>query len=242
MAGRLYEGSKVDVGLVPQALNNTNVTGAYHPFDRAREMLAVLIVGAMAATKTAILALYEAKDATGTDAQALTDKSVTITANTKVTKVTLTLASFAAGETVVIQRGSDTAVTFTAHASTTTAANREFSIGGDDTADAAALAGLINNATYGVDGVLASAATGVVTLTLTEPGRGTLTVTSTSTHITIATVEAMAYVALLDEELSDGYTHVAAKVTTTANTVVAVNLISTGLRYGSDQSVAAQTE
>ena len=75
---------------------------------------------------------------------------------------TITLASAQANDTVIVN-----GLTYTAHASTTTVASRQFSIGGDDTADAAALVTCLNDATYGVPGVTATSALGVVTLTAT---------------------------------------------------------------------------
>lgn len=61
----------------------------------------------------------------------------------------LTLAGAAAADWVTVQMGS-TSLTFTAHATTTTAANREFSIAGTDTQDATELTTVLNDATYGI--------------------------------------------------------------------------------------------
>lgn len=62
------------------------------------------------------------------------------------------LRSVTAGQTVTIN-----GVTFAAHATTTTIASREFSIAGTNTQDAAELATCINDPTYGVPGVTATA-------------------------------------------------------------------------------------
>ena len=64
---------------------------------------------------------------------------------------TLTLASVLAAETALIY-----ALTFTAHATTTTVANREFSISGNDIADAGTLTTCLNDATYGMVGATAT--------------------------------------------------------------------------------------
>jgi len=61
-------------------------------------------------------------------------------------------------------------LTFTGHTDTTTVALRQFSIAGTDTADAVELAVCINDATYGVPGVTATSALGVVTLTRATAG------------------------------------------------------------------------
>lgn len=227
---------KVDVGLISQSLNNTNATGRFYPMGMWRRALAVLLGGAMAATKTTKVELVQATDAAGTGVKAVAGAEATITANTNVTAATLTLATVLADQTVTIN-----GVVFTAHADTTTAANREFSIAGDDTADAAALAGLINNAAYGVPGVTATAAAAVITLTATDPGETLITATASAATVTVATTQAVAYVemdtAALD--VDNGFEYVAVKVTTTANTVVGVNLLRGEGRYSPDQKVGA---
>ncbi|GMV90532.1 MAG: hypothetical protein AMXMBFR82_03100 [Candidatus Hydrogenedentota bacterium] len=217
---RLYEAQKIDIGLVSQALNNTNATGRYFAMKDYGSALAILNGGAMAATKTTKIEVFEASDEDGTGAQLISGATATITANTNVTKATIALATVLNGEAIVIN-----GLTFTAHTDTTTAADREFKIDGDDTADAAALAGLINDATYGVPGVTAAANTGTITLTVDDPGSRVLTISSEDATFTIATVEAQAYVELDDFDLSDGFTHIACKVTTTANSNVAVVLL-----------------
>jgi hypothetical protein len=83
------------------------------------------------------------------------------------------LVSVPAGATVTIN-----GVVYTAHASTTTAANREFSIAGDDVADAAALNGLINNATYGVPAVKSAASGNTLKLTIKAGTISNITVTA----------------------------------------------------------------
>ena len=85
-------------------------------------------------------------------------------------ELALTLATVLAGHGVTVN-----GVSFAADASTTTAANREFSIGRADDADATALAGLINDPVYGVPGVVASVASNVITLRGVQPGAVLLT-------------------------------------------------------------------
>lgn len=230
----LYESAKFDVAVVPQTLNNSNVTGKYFRTRDYRRALAVLQVGALAATKTAKIELFEAKDAAGTSAQLLTGATATITANAAVTEMTIALATVLATEAVTIN-----GVTFTAHATTTTAANREFSISGNDTADAAELATLINDATYGVSGVTATAATGTITLKATDPGEATITASSAAATFTIATTQAAAYVEVNGISLSDDYTHIAAKVTSTGNGGVAALLMRGEPRGNVTQYVGA---
>ena len=217
---RRYEDSKLDIALVSQALNNTNITGKYHSLAEFRSALAILSGGAMAVTKTTKIELMEAKNADAGSAQALTGYEALITANTLVTELTVTLATVLNTETVIIN-----GLTFTAHTDTTTVADREFSISGNDTADAVELCTCINDEIYGVPGITATSALGVVTLVSTDPGATLLTVTSGDATFTIATTKAQAYVDLEAMALTALYTHIAVKVTTTANSNVAAVLL-----------------
>jgi len=229
---RRYEDSKIDVGLVSQALNNTNITGKYHAMKEFRSALAVLSGGPMAVTKTTKLEILEATNAAAGSAQSLTD--CLITANVLVTELTITLATVLNTETIIIN-----GLTFTAHTDTTTVADREFSISGNDTADAAELVTCINDPTYGVPGVTASNAAAVITLVSTDPGATLLTVTSGDATFTIATTKAQAYVDIRGLVLSAGFSHIAIKVTTTANSHVAAVLIRYQSRKVITQKVGA---
>lgn len=220
---------KVDIGVTPQALNNSNVTGAYFPLRDFRRAVAVLHGGAMAATKTTTIEFLQAKDALGTDSKALDPAcSSTVIANTNVSETTLTLLSVTSGDEVTIN-----GVIFTAHSNTTTAANREFSVSGNDAADASELIALINDATYGVPGIKASAQSAVITLKAVIPGETLLTVSADST-ITIATTKFQALVEAshFDLDYENEFTNIAAKVTTTANSVVSVSLLRGDSRDG----------
>jgi hypothetical protein len=232
---RLFERAKIDIGLVGQTLNNGNVSGAFYKASDFRRALGVLVCGALAATKTCKLELMEATDANGTGAQLLTGAAATITANVDVTELTIALATVLNGQAITIN-----GLTFTAHTDTTTAANREFSIAGDDTADAAALAGLINDPVFGLPGVVASAATGTITLKATDPGKTLITAASAAATYTIATTKAQGYVEFDGLNLSDGFTHIGCKVTSTGNGVVGVVLLRSEERDVITQKVAAQ--
>lgn len=215
---RRYEDSKIDVGLVSQALNNTNITGKYHSMKEFRSALAVLSGGAMAVTKTTKLEILEAKNAAAGSAQSLAD--CTITANTLVTELTITLATVLNTESVIIN-----GLEFTAHTDTEDKTIRQFDISGNDTADAASLVNCINDPTYGVPGITATSNLGVVTLVSTDPGATLLTVTSGDATFTIATTKAQAYVDIEGLVLTTLFSHIAIKVTTTANSHVAAVLV-----------------
>ncbi len=240
---RLHEELRLDVGLVPQALNNNNVTGRYFSTKNCARILAHLKVGAMAATKTAKVELLQATDKDGTGSKGIPSTvgqlaTAEITANALVTKATITLATFLAGGTITIN-----GLVFTAHATTTTPANREFSIATSDTAAAAALVTCVNDPTYGVPGVKASSNAGVVTLEADPAGEVTITVSSSPDDgtCTKATAEAQAYVEVRSDMLDyvNGFTFVAPKVTTTANTVVSVAMLRGAPRFAVAQKVGA---
>lgn len=237
----LYKRTKKDVALVPQTINNTNVTGKYFDMSGHRKALFTALIGAIAATKTVKLEVLQATDAAGTGAKGIPSDAgqtatATVTANTKVTEMTITLANVAAADIVKIN-----GLTFTAHANTTTASSRQFKIDGDDTADAAALTGLINDATYGVPGVTATSALGVITLKSTMPGETVITVSDQAATITPATTQALAYVEVdvSSLDITNGYQYLAPKVTSTANGIVGVELSRGDSRFEPVQNVGA---
>lgn len=231
----LSDNRKIDVAVAPASLATTYAVGQYFPMDKYRRALFLVNAAAMATGKTVVAQVYQATDADPGSAKVITNAAATITADTKVKKATVTLATLLAGSTVVIN-----GLTFTAHATVTTYANREFSISGNDTADAAELVLCINHATYGVPGVTATSNLGVVTLVATEPGEQYITVVGTASTGVAATVEAEAFVEI-DASMLDttnGFDHVALRLTTTA-TIVAGAMLIRDCRYTPTQYVAA---
>jgi hypothetical protein len=233
---KLSDDLKIDVAVEPVSLATTNTTGPYYNMKNFRRALFLVSVAAMATGSTVVAQVYQATDATGSDAKVVTNSTITITADTKVKKATITLATLTAGSEIEIN-----GLTFTAHASMTTVASREFSIGGNDTADAAALVTCINDETYGVPGVLASSSAGVVTLTATEPGDNYLTVVGVATIGVAATVYADGFIELESGMLdtANGFTHIALKITTDATIVAGAMLARGDARITPDQYVAA---
>lgn len=240
----LSKRDKVDVGLVPQTLNNTNATGKYYRMNMDRKAMAVITVGAMAAGKTAVIELLQATNVAGSNAKGLPSTAgqaakATIEANKGVIIATLTIATAVASNAITIN-----GQTYTAIANGATASGRQWPIGAGGTADAdsaASLAAIINDVLFGVAGVTASAAGGVITLTATEPGTATITIADAAATITPATVQALAYVEVDAAQLDtkNGFEYIAAKVTTTANTVASVVLIRGDSRFEPTQQVAA---
>lgn len=231
---RFYDEEKVDVGLGPIAVNTTAYS-QYFKLSEGRRCAFVFTIGAMAAAATLAGQLYQATDAAGTSAKVITGATCTITANTNVKVATVTLATCLAGETVVIN-----GLTFTAHATTTTVASREFSISGTDTADAAELVTCINDTTYGVPGVFASSAAGVVTLRASEPGDMYITVVG-DTNATAATVAADALIEVESDMLdtANDFDHIAILLTTSASMICNANCHRGRNRYSPVQYLSA---
>lgn len=231
---RLYENAKVDIGLVAKALNNTNITGKYHPMAEFNSVLAVLSTGPMAKTKTVKIEFLEAKNAAAGSAQSLTSHEAIITANEKVAELTILLATVLNGETIVIND-----LTFTGHTDTTTVANREFAINGNDAADAAELVTCINDPTYGVPGVTATLATATLTLVSTVPGAVVISAVSSDATFTVITTKAQSYIHAEGLALTALFSHLAVKCTSTANGVISVVLIRYKSRKKITQKVGA---
>lgn len=239
MTKLLSERVKVDVGLVPQSLNG-NATGRYHSMAMFRKALVVLITGAIAATKSAIVEFLQATDAAGTGAKGIPSTAgqvatATIAANAKVTAATLTCAAVQVGDKVTVN-----GVVFTGAAAADLPKNVFLANGADNTATAASLAAAINHAA-GVPGVTAAPALAVVTLTATAAGDTVITIADAAATITPATTQAQAYVELdvSQLDLANGFEYIAAKVTTDAAIVVGTVLIRSDGRFEPDQAVAA---
>jgi hypothetical protein len=231
---KLYEELKIDMGLEAQALDNTNVIGDYFPLAEYRDVLAILSGGAMAKTKTTILQLMQATNAAAGSAKVVTVGVATITANALVTELTITLATVLNTETVTVN-----GLVFTAHTDTTTLATRTFAIDGTDTADAVEFCKCVNDPTYGVPGVTATNALGVVTLKSTIPNETLITAVSGDATFTVATISAQSYVEIDPLILDDTFTHIAAKVTSTATGTIAVTLLRGKSRKAITQKVGA---
>lgn len=233
---------KIDPALTAASHGTAAVTGAFYKMSQFRRALFVLIVGALAATKTSILQIVQATDADGSDAKNIDNATCTITANTKVNSLKITAASVQADDTITVN-----GITFTG-AAAQDADKREFkaddTAGSGNTATATSIAACINDADYGVPGVTASADGAVVTLTADEPGKIVITATSSGATLAVATISAIAFVEVeathLDE--ANGFTHVAAKVTNSAAADSSVTLLRGDARYTPDQVVAASKD
>lgn len=175
---------KVGIDQTTPGTTNGVIAGLYQPIVPAEVVVAGAAsslgkIGTMAAGATLFVRCPCAASAPGTSRvrwRVKCDKQHTVTmylARTVLNAPTITLASVQANDTVVIN-----GLTFTAHANTTTVANREFKIdGATDTLDAAELVTCIN-AAFGALGLSGAAPAAVVTLTAT-----TATVTQAVTGV-----------------------------------------------------------
>jgi hypothetical protein len=219
---KFTEANKLDYPIPLQALNNTNKTGSYQDMSQSDKAVLIMNGGAMAAGKTAKLEIMEAQSAAGANAQAIANASVLITANTNVRSVLIALASVANTDTVTIN-----GVTYT-KAAATSAASKTF-------ADAAGLVTCINDADNGVAGVTASYSSTNVTVVSDDFNTTKITASGANVAGTVAvsTLDFCGFIEIDVNNLSvnDGYTHVAPKITTTANTSVAAMLVRSSERF-----------
>jgi hypothetical protein len=228
--GRLLDQVKVDCAVAPQSLASTASTIAmYYPMKNWQRALAVGNHGPIATTGTVNMEVYQAKDMIGTTSTLIAGATTTTLGTT--TKrgaiVSVTLATFLAAGTITITPYIDgtaqTSYVFTAHATTTTLATRNFSIVGTDTADALELLTCINDATYGVPGCFAIQAAGVVTLYPTDD-KTTFHIASVVDDGTSLKIVPQGTL-LIEVDRSaitwaSGFTHIGVKMTTAAGTIL----------------------
>ena len=240
MGNLLSERLKVDTQLVSEDLAAAS-DAIYYNMKKYRKALFVWEIGAMAAAATSVGAAWEARDDAATGAQAIAAITATMTANINVAEATLTLATVLNTEAVTIN-----GLVFTAHTDTTTVADREFAIDGNDTADAVELCVCINDPVYGVPGVTATSALGVVTLVATELGEEDITITDAAAGtITPATIRAIGYLEVDHTMMTKAtgavaaYTHVGFIVTNSGAMLTGGVLIRGNNRYTPTQYVGA---
>ena len=217
---KISEREKIDLALKPQSLATTNATGSYLSLKDFRQLIVVVFAAAIAAGKTVVLQLMQAKDTAGTDAKVITSAAVTLAAHDDAVSASADLTSVANTDVVTVN-GTD----FTKAAA---ASGTSFST-------PAELAAAINS--Y-VDNVIASASGNVVTVT-SKDGKADVTLAKTENAgtITLATVSAMGMVEIepADLDLDNDFQYVAAKVTTDATIVVSATAIRGVGRYNPDQ-------
>lgn len=254
----ISERYKVNIGLLPQTINNSNATGPYYDMSGYRKACAICIDGASAVNKVTKLEFLQATSLAGAGAKVVksanlsagTESSASNTAAaaklTKVTAATITLSSMANTETLTVTAPNGLDYVFTAHTNTTDTSKRQFKIDGTDAQDATALYGCLIDPTYGVPGIaVADGEEGTLTVTLASPGAGTFSLaTNAIAHCVLAITEQL-LISEIDQgdlDLAGGFRYVAVKVTKAGNGVVCATLIrETGEYVPVRQAAAAAT-
>lgn len=223
----IAEATKIDTALQAQT-GKTELTGEWFKMTEYAKALFLITIQGQLTGASLDFAVYEATDAEGSGGSQLGaagvgatiamaqgiklgSAKITVDAGNSVVDETLTLTPYTFVNGVLT---AGTALIFTAKTSETLA-SRYFDQSGTADEEATSLAACINDATYGVPGVLATAAAAVVTLTMTEPGDGLFTITeSEPTNLVVTDLVQQAYfeVAVQDLDRDNGFTHVGARV------------------------------
>jgi hypothetical protein len=173
----IREGVKVDTAVYTQK-GGTSANGEYFRMDTFAKAKFTAIASGQHDGDDLTFKVYEAKDATG-DTPVQLGATITMAQGIKVKKATVVCTSVNVGTTLILTPyyfngegalTAGTAITFTA-AAAQSLPNRQFLNTGDNDA-ATSLAACINDATYGVPGLLAAVDTATVTITCVEPGGG----------------------------------------------------------------------
>lgn len=249
---RLSESIKVDIAIEPKGVTSSGTTSPYFKLDKYSRALFVWSVTpantSTSFTLTSTGTLYQAKDASAaTSAAAITSGTAIVSAATKAVVFTATGVSAlgSAADTLTIS-GYDvngdatTALVFYAVTTGTAAvtASRQFTVGtAGGTAELSTamtnLAAILNNATYGVPGLYASATGAAVVCRAVQPGEMVFSVTSNNTtNLTIAIGQAMGMLEINASALtlSSNFTHVALNVINDVSAITSAFIIRSGRR------------
>ena len=206
---------------------------------------------------TSTMGVYQATDATGSDA-VIMGAVVTFTQGSKVTlaQIVVDAGNSTIGDTIILTPyyfngegtpTAGTALTYTAAAAENLSA-REFNQAGTADQEATSIAACVNDATYGVPGMLATASTSTVTFSCTEPGGGDrqvlcanngtgafdITESNTTAHVCTDLIQMADFeVYVQDLDRDNDFTHVGARfaaIETTTYTVATIERAMAG--YG----------
>ena len=242
---RIVDEIKIDPALVAQSLASTNATGRYFPMSMWRKVMATAQFAAMVAAGTVKVEFLQAKDRAGTSAKAIGSLSATSTALVGGQVMKIVFATFLATGTITITTYKNGVLVgtyvFTAHATVTTIASRQFSISGSDTADGDEFCKCFNDATYGVPGCFAVNSAGTVSLYAVDdsttiglassPDDATMVKSTVEGELTIEADKAAF-------DVQNGFTWVAVKVTTASATVLCSANIARFGRFNPVQQTA----
>lgn len=251
MSRRIQDDIKIDIAIAPSRVTSSGTTSPYFKLDTYDRALFVWSVApensSQSITLTSTGTVYQALNASAaTSAAAMTSGTAIISAPTKAVNFTLTVISAvgSAADTVTIT-GYDwngdarTALVFYAVDTGTAAvtASRQFTV--NDTASGTAilstaatnLAALLNNATYGVPGLYASATSTSVVCRAVEPGENIFTITaSNTTNLTCTINQCMGMIEVNASSLTltSSFTHVALNVTNDVSAITSAFIIRAG--------------
>ena len=239
--GKFVEHNKVDLGMAPTSLASTAKTGPYYSMANYTKAAFLVMVAAIADTKTVIAQVLQASDAAATGAKVITGAVATITSPLLASKILITTTTVIDTNVITVtttRNGIASVQIFTCEDTTPVAADGEFASGANDTAAMVNLAAVINSL---LPDCLAVPSTNTITITSRDPGRVVIGITAATGTMVPSIVECAAYVEIEDTWLDDDndFDHVAIRVTTDATIVCSSTLVRAGGRYSPDQAVAA---
>jgi hypothetical protein len=237
MIGRTLDTAiKFDLAMPPTPGLAVATPTAWFNMKKCAKRIFLWSIGAAAAGVTSTGQILEATDHQGTGAAPIAGLTDAITANTLVTEATLVAAACAPPDTFVLN-----GVTFTGAAAQDIPKREFLANGGDNNATAASIAAVINGAVAAglIEGVFASANAATVTIRALEPGENTITLVGTAVRLVAATTRAWGYLEVGAEDLTNGCTHVALRITPSVATDTAAFTATLDQRYPLAPSAAA---
>lgn len=228
---------KIDIAMYPQTVASATKLTRWYNVQNYRTAGFHIMTGAIADGATVVCQLKQAQDYLGTGSKIITGATCTITGNVDATAVQFQLASFTAGSSVVVN-----GLTFTAHATTTTVANREFSISGTDEEDATELKTCLTDPTYGVPNIYCYGSSGAVTIYSIPEGDQTFNITGVATIGVASTIYAHAYLEIEMDQLDilNDFKYVSCSCVTDDSIELSSTCIRERARYTPDQYFAAE--
>jgi len=235
-----YENLDIAIGLEPQSIASTNVTGPYYNMAEYRECLAVTNIGNISAGGTVATQIRQAATSTGESVADLTSRVATVAANVKVKAQTVTVTTGEAAD-IIAWTIDGTTYTYTA-ADGGASTGGEFSTTGTTTVTATNILACINDSVLGLDTDKAFATSDAAIVTIeAKNGYYLDSIAETGDFTTIATTKANSYVWFSGEELTTGLPFIATKVTTASNTGICSTVLIRGKKKGAiDEKVGAQ--
>ncbi|GAG12521.1 unnamed protein product, partial [marine sediment metagenome] len=180
----LREANKLDWGIKPQK-GATSINGEWFNVKTYAKALFTAGISLQTYGQSLTFQVWESTSAAGDGTPAQLGETITMAHGVKVTMAQIKCTSVVLNDTVTITpytfngQGvltAGTALVFTAKTAESLP-NRQFDYDDDDNATAVSLMACINDATYGVPGLLGveGSVNDIVVLTLTEPGDGAFT-------------------------------------------------------------------